>query len=289
MSVLNRRHFLTIAAASVALPAGAATLTTATWRGQALGATTYMKIAGLGDTEAAPIFAHVEQELVRLERIFSLYRDSALVALNRDGQLDAPAPELLEVLSLADGLHRASGGVFDPSIQPKWRAMAGQGADGPVGWSRVRFDARKVVLEPGMALTLNGIAQGFVTDRITALLRNEGLRDVLMDMGEIAAMGARADGTPWKAGVATPQGEVIARLTLKDRALATSAVRGTVLGDQGHILHPAGKDPHRALVSVSAPRAVIADGLSTALCLMSEDAGAALVSQYAGARIEASV
>ncbi|MEP2531563.1 FAD:protein FMN transferase [Shimia sp.] len=292
MTLMNRRRFLTIAAACAAVPAGAMSVETATWRGQAMGAGTVMKLAGMSQSQAVPIFEMVEAELRRLEAIFSLYRESELVRVNRDGRLTAPSSELLEVLSLVDGLHRASGGVFDPTVQPMWLAHAEQrdvrAVRAAVGWDRVGFDAAQVVLDgDGMALTLNGVAQGYVTDKITALLRAQGLRDVLMDMGEVAALGQRADGAAWDVGIADPDGRVLQRLQMRDRALATSAVRGTVLGGRAHILHPDGKAAEQALVSVSAPRAVVADGLSTALCLMSKTDGAAMVAQYSGARVEA--
>ena len=35
-----------------------------------------------------------------------------------------------------------------------------------------------------MAITLNGIAQGFITDRIADLLRNEGFEQAVVDLGE---------------------------------------------------------------------------------------------------------
>ncbi len=295
MTRLNRRRFLTIAAASAAVPAGMAVAATETaiWSGIALGAPAQMKIAGMSASEAAPIFASVEAELSRLEGIFSLYRESALTTLNRDGVLSAPAPELLEVLSLSDSIHKASGGAFDPSVQPLWLAKGGKGdvssAQGLVGWQNVQFDTTAVKFDTdGMALTLNGIAQGYVTDRVVALMKDAGLTNVLMDMGEVAALGTKADGAGWKAGVSTPEGDIVARVTLTDRALATSAPSATVLsGTEGHIFLPNGAESVQALASVSAPTAAVADALSTALCLMDETTGRAMVDQFADARIEA--
>ena len=37
-----------------------------------------------------------------------------------------------------------------------------------------------------MGLTLNGIAQGYVTDRVVGILRAEGIDTRLVDMGEAA-------------------------------------------------------------------------------------------------------
>jgi thiamine biosynthesis lipoprotein len=116
---------------------------------------------------------------------------------------------------------------------------------------------------------------------------------VLVDMGEIHAVGARADGTPWRAGIATPKGGIRSdAVMLVDRALATSAPYGTVLDRAGHIGHIV--DPRTGRpgglwrqVSVSAPRAALADGLSTAFCLIPRDLMERAVAAYPGAQVEA--
>lgn len=283
---LNRRRFLSISAASaMTLSTGASAAPMAYWTGHAMGAGTSMKLAGLTDAEARPVFRAVEREVDRLERIFSLYRtESQIVQLNETGLLRAPSPELLDLLSLCDRLNRATDGAFDPTLQPMWLLRATRGiaategeieaAQSLVGWNGVRFDTQEVRLErPGMALTLNGVAQGYVTDRIGALLTERGLRNVLIDFGEIVAMGRRPDGAPWQAGIALPDGEIVQRVVLKDRAVATSSPAGTMLvpaAGIGHILDPrsAGTKSLNQLVSVAAPQAAVADGLSTAGCLM---------------------
>lgn len=296
MTVFTRRRFLFVSAACAATPTFASSSNVATWRGRAMGASVSMKLTGLSSEAAAPIFAAVENELERLERIFSIYRtDSQVSVLNSKGVLSAPAPELLQVMSMSDHLHSASEGVFDPTIQPLWIALARgepqeriEEARSLVGWGDVRFDASTVELgKAGQALTFNGIAQGFVSDRIAGLLKRKGLKDVLLDMGEIAARGVAPDGNAWTVGVAAVDGTILKRTTLNDRALATSAPMGTGLGTGGHILGPQGQASTRELVSVSAPKAAVADGLSTALCLMGQQDGERLLSEFPGARIEA--
>ena len=242
-------------------------------------------------------------EIDRLEDILSLYRpESALSRLNRQGHLAAPPFELLECLSLAGAVHHASGGRFDPTVQPLWALWAEAAARGArpdpaaieavrrkTGWAGVELDAAAIVLRPGMALTLNGIGQGYVADRIAALLEAEGLTDILIDTGELRALGGRPEGGEWP--VTLEEG---GRLGLRQRALATSAPLGTTFdqaGADGHILDPATGRPAPAIwraVTVSAPSAAIADALATAACLM-PDAGAleAMVGTFQGARLEA--
>ena len=122
---LTRRRFLSISAAALAIPGAASAGKSARWQGVALGAPASMILAGVTPRAARPVFAALEAELQRLERIFSLYHpDSALVRLNAQGRLDAPPPEMLDLLSLAGAIHEATGGAFDPTVQPLWQARA---------------------------------------------------------------------------------------------------------------------------------------------------------------------
>ena len=78
-------------------------------------------------------------ELRRLEAIFTLYRaESELSRLNRDGYLLAPSPEMLAALDLAGRVHVATGGRFDPTVQPLWRAYAAGDAQAIAAARRAR-------------------------------------------------------------------------------------------------------------------------------------------------------
>ncbi|MGE6784832.1 FAD:protein FMN transferase [Ensifer adhaerens] len=299
--LLTRRRLIAISAVLATAPAIAhANAATRFWTGQALGARASIRI---DHPEADAVVAWVMAEIDRLEHILSLYRpNSALSRLNRDGRLQDPPFELLECLSLADAVHLASGGRFDPTVQPLWRLWAQSAANGTrpgpadvdrvrgnVGWGKVKLDAAAITLHPGMALTLNGIGQGYVADRVAAMLEAEGLTDILIDTGEFRALGGRPGGGGWP--VRLESGE---RLSLRQRAVATSAPLGTTFDQaarDGHILDPLTGMPAPAnwrSVSVSAPSAAIADALATAACLM-PDAGSILAmnAHFEGARLEA--
>ena len=275
--MLNRRRFLTIVASLAATPA----LSFTEWQGMALGARAHLYI---DHPEARAIAAEAEAEIARLEAIFSLYTDSSLAQLNRLGRLEAPPFDLLECLALCDSVHQATGGVFDPTIQPVWALYAESYAAGAApseaqvaaalartGWSRLRYDEASVNLEPGMALTLNGAAQGFIADRVGALLKARGLSHVLVDTGEFNALGPKSSGAPWPVRL-TAGGQV----DLTKGALASSSALGTTFdpeGRVGHILSPLTGRPAPSrwqLVTITAPSAGLADALSTAACLMED-------------------
>ncbi|AXT37175.1 FAD:protein FMN transferase (plasmid) [Phaeobacter sp. LSS9] len=299
----NRRHFLTISAAAAAFSSlGTAAQPVHVWQGVALGARTTLR---LSHPDAEAISARVATEISRLEDIFSLYRpDSALMQLNRTGAVQAPPFELLECLSLAAAVHRSSGGAFDPTVQPLWAAYAKASAlgDAPtvqalqhararMGWQRVEIAEGRIALGQGMALTLNGIAQGYIADRVARFLESEGLSNVLIDTGELRALGSHPDGHAWPVRL-TSGGQV----PLASRALATSAPLGTTFDEKasrGHILDPRNGTPARNIwreVSISADSAALADALSTAACLLDSRAEIdACVAGFKDAKVEAAL
>jgi len=128
--MIRRRRLLAIAAAALvpALPALATPVRQ--WRGVALGAEASIT---LNHPEAARLIDLSLAEIERLEAVFSLYRaDSALMRLNATGRLDTPPFELLDCLALAGRVHAATGGVFDPTVQPLWALHAAGSSRWPI-------------------------------------------------------------------------------------------------------------------------------------------------------------
>lgn len=273
--MLTRRRFIAISAALAPSMALAQKSDLHVETGIALGAKVTLR---LQHPEAPQLAALAMAEIRRLEQVFSLYLpDSALVRLNREGQLGEPPFELLECLAVAGAVHTASAGRFDPTVQPLWQAEAlareaGASLSDPdrtaaaalIDWSSVRLEPEAITFRPGMALTLNGIAQGYIADRVAALLAEHGLTRALIDTGEMVAL---PDGG-WPVHLDAGGG-----LDLRNRALATSAPLGMTFGGDGvtsHILDPRTARPVASAwrtVSISAPSAALADALSTAACL----------------------
>ncbi|WP_177178002.1 FAD:protein FMN transferase [Citreimonas salinaria] len=296
-SKLDRRRFIGITAAAAglaALPAAVNEGSLHVWNGTALGARASLRLYHPDRPTAEAAIARCVAEIGRLERIFSLYRPgSAVSRLNRDGALSSPPFDLVRLLDTAGQIHRSTGGVFDMSVQPLWQLYSAHFAQDPdrtdlpapkahaaalalVGQARVTVAPGRIAFDrPGMALTPNGIAQGYVTDRIAELLREAGFSDVLVDLGEARALGRHPGGTPWRAALADPGGGAPQRtVELVDSALATSAPGGFAFDRAGrvhHIFDPRTGTPTegRASVSVVAPEATLADALSTAFMQMS--------------------
>jgi thiamine biosynthesis lipoprotein len=301
---LSRRRFLGISAAAAGLgllpltgPARAEARLVE-WQGVALGANASIRIHHHDIATAEQALRLVLQDVRRLESVLSLYRpDSALSLLNRQGSLAAPAPELVDLLQASQQYAALTNGAFDPTIQPLWalysRYFAQRQAtqNGPtaadiaatlqaVGLDRVLVSRDRIVFRrPGMAISLNGIAQGYVTDRVVERLRQHGIAHTLVDMGESRALGHHPDGRPWRAMIADPvePGQDGLIVPLVDAALATSGSYGFRFDAAGrfhHIFDPHnGHSPQRyRSVSVMMPTAMAADALSTAFTLMAPEA-----------------
>ena len=282
---MNRRRFLTLSAAAL-IPMSGRAETLTEWHGTGLGTALSLRLLGADPLHARRTFAKVAAEIARIESLASLHQDSALTRLNRDGRLAWPSPDLLDLLTLAGQVHTATEGAFDPTVQPLWLALI-NGTDrdeacARIGWHRVRLSDDEVKLDPGQALTLNGIAQGWAADRIAALLLAQGFGDALVDMGELAALGD----TNWPTVITGPDGTPLAETRLINRALATSSPQGTLVGGRPHIRGPQGQPPLWETVSVSAPSAAIADALSTAFCLMDRPTIDLALTAFPGARLE---
>lgn len=298
-SSLTRRRLIAIAASAV----GSTYLTGARsaiagdpvrWRGSALGAQVSIEIYHPVRFEAERLVDLCVLDVRRLEQQFSLYqKDSAISVLNRTGVLVSPDADMVALLKASLLFSEQTNGAFDPTVQPLWQLYADHfsaESPDPNGPSRQQLsetlakvgrgdllvsEHRVALLRHGAAVTLNGIAQGYVTDRVADRLRNAGLSTTLVNIGEIRAIGARPEGTPWRVGLADPDrpGALTESIDLDNRAVATSAGAGFRFDSKGrftHLLDPTtGLSPSRyRTVSVIAPTATEADALSTAFSLL---------------------
>ncbi len=297
----TRRRMLSIVAAGAALPFGKVSASelpaSYRWQGLALGAVADLTLYAETRAKAMEAIDASLSEISRLEGIFSLHRpESTISRLNATGRLDSPPSELVELLSLALSLSDRSGGCFDPSIQPLWRLLADHFAQadplptGPtevqiaavrhlVDWRDIELSpARIAFAKPGMQLTLNGIAQGYISDRVAALLKKRGFSHCLVNLGELYALGAKPDGTPWQIGLSEPgkHGEQRISEPLESGAMATSAGAGLCFDRDGlfnHIVDARSgqcADPAMS-VTVRAQSAALADGLSTIGAMAAKD------------------
>src|SRR6185503_9247447 len=314
---VTRRRVLRIVAAVAGLPVMiAAVRATApkaqfhSWHGEVLGAVSELTLWHSDADFAQRAIRRVRGEIERFERMFSLYRpDSAISRLNKDGRLSKPSRELRELVDESQRLGTLSGGAFDISVQPLWRlyeahfwshteiqpdiaARARDVARALVDYRQIDSGSAGIAFaRGGMAITLNSIAQGYITDAIADMLRNEGFENAVVDLGEIRALGRHPDGRPWRLGIRSGRASsgVERTVELDDMALAVSGGYGTTFEPSGryhHIFDPHTGASANALVDVAVigPKATAANGLSTAICAAGEARAPMLLAAYPGTR-----
>ena len=128
--------------------------------------------------------------------------------------------------------------------------------------------------DPRASVDLGAIGKGWGVDRAARVLRDWGVRSALVNLGgDLFALGASADGDPWRVGVRDPDRPdgVVAQLALADEAVATSGDYERFFTHQGrrfhHVLDPGTGEPvvgGPRSVTVAHARCTVADACATA-------------------------
>lgn len=234
----------------------------------------------------------IEAAFAEMRRLIAIFdhrqSNSSLSVLNKQGWLSSPPSELRRILSQAISIGGLSTGAFDVSVKPLLDAVRENKKISTiqrfVDYRRIQVSENKISLDPGMSLTLDGIAKGAVVDGAAATLNRVGFENVMVEAGgDLVGNGRSQDNSSWQIGIRHPRqtDRVIAALPISTQAVATSGdYMNTFTADfsRHHILDPrTGRSPdHTASVTVLAPDAATADALSTTLLVMGPEEGSAL-------------
>lgn len=232
-----------------------------------------------------------------LEAIFSRHQlGSQISRLNQSGMLDSPDRHLVDVLREARRISSLTDGAFDITVKPVLDLYADAASRGElptdadieakqtgVGYAglhvmpeQIRFTA------PGMAVTLDSIAKGYIVDEGIAVLTARGFEQVLVEAGgDLAATGQRREAQPWQVGIRSPRVDgpaVLATLDVNARAVATSGdymQPFTTDFSAHHIIDPRTgySAPQLSSATVIAPSCMLADALATSMMVLGPEAG----------------
>jgi len=254
----------------------------------------------------------------RIEEMMSFHRsDSELARINSEAYKNPVqiSESMVAVLREALEISRLSDGAFDVTVGPLMNLMKSAGEEGMppadgrlkealgrVGWDKIRLDPNRRIVRfavPGMEIDLGGIAKGYAVDRCVEILKKQGAKGGMVDLGgNIRCFGKPPKGQDgWRIGIQDPfqteepglaAGGVVLILKLTDQAAATSAHYRRFFqgGDRkiSHILDPrtgaSAEDP--ASVTILARDAMTADALSTAVSVLGQEKGLAMVERIPG-------
>ncbi|MCB9681296.1 MAG: FAD:protein FMN transferase [Alphaproteobacteria bacterium] len=278
--------------------------------GEALGTSWHVQWSAAPRATAAAVEVAVVDALRQVDEAMSTWRDDSDLARVRAGHGPVVVrEETADVVRAGLALAEATGGAFDPTVQPLVELWGFHGAPrttwptdaeldaarAQVGWDRVGLgrdgQGLPVVDAAGTALDLSAIAKGHAVDRVGLALSALGVADWFVEVGgEVRAAGASPRGTPWRVGIDAPNGahdpgaELVATVDLANAALATSGnyrQRYRVDGREvHHTLDPRTGLPAASPVlsaSVVAPDCQTADGWATALMVLGPEQGLPLI------------
>ena len=163
-----------------------------------------------------------------------------------------------------------------------------------VGYKNIILDTKNNTIflkEEGMKLGLGGIGQGFIADKIKALLISKGVVAGIVNVsGDINTWGKQLNGEKWKVAIKNPlnKDKIFATFPLEDSAVETSGSYEKYVTFNGirysHIIDTRTGYPATGVISVSlfAKSTEFADALATGVFVMGVDVGLDLVNQLPG-------
>ncbi len=246
-----------------------------------------------------------------IEHIFSrTSEESELYAVNhRDSDRVEVSAPLAEVVQTGLDYYRISDGRFDITIAPVAELWDFHGDDPVLPQEEEiqnalrKVDGSSVHVEkegdawyltfdhPDTMLDLGGLAKGYAADRLTEYLKSQGVTSGLVNLGgNVAAIGAKADGSPWKVGIQKPfDTGIIDKKEVTGQSVVTSGVYERCFEKDGtlyhHILDPAtGYPVSNGLwgVTIISDSSLQGDALSTVCLLIGQEEAMDLIRQTDG-------
>ena len=203
-----------------------------------------VSVYGEDEGKARQATAAVMHEFQRLHDMLHAWKPSELSELNAAiarGQSKQVSPELAAMLRDAAQVSAQSGGLFNPAIGGLIQAWGFQADDFKAVLPDERKIAALVKANPRMSdlvirgqevsstnravkLDLGGYAKGYALDRAAQILKQQGIRNALINIGgNVMALGTHGR-RPWRVGIQHPRKPgPIATLELNDgEAIGTS-------------------------------------------------------------------
>lgn len=152
--------------------------------------------------------------------------DTTLSGYNKGSQLSrfnagvpvVPNEIFREIFTISKRLYDETGGALDMASGPLYDAWGFGFTNDSLPSAAVvdslkavcgmdKFDGNMSPLIPGICpkLNFNAIAQGYTCDKIAGYLHSLGVKDMLVNIGEIYCEGVNQSGRPWTIGVDMPE------------------------------------------------------------------------------------
>lgn len=245
--------------------------------------------------------AKIEKRLQQFEMSLSTYNPNSIISrINNNDPTVKTDSDFETIFYAAQEAAVRTNGALDITVGPlvkAWGFAFGNNDHSKlpnvsdflpyVGYKKVRIEHHKVIKDdPRILIDANSIAQGYSVDVIAKLLRDNGCKNYMIEIGgEVACKGLNAMGEKWRIGIdkavddSTSMNEELQTiLSITDCAVTTAGdYRKFYIKDgkkYSHIINPhTGYPANSNLLSVTivAPTAIMADAYDTPFMVLGVD------------------
>ena len=269
-----------------------------TFSGYAQGGTYRVKVNMQG-VKCSPetIAAAIDSLLEGIDFSISGYNRNSLLSRRNAGEEIVPDRYFSDLLELSAKYKELSGGAFDVYSGPLFD-LWGFGFTSDSLPSDEAIERALADCKAGKVLNFNAIAQGYSCDIVAEYLYSIGVKDMLVDIGEIFCDGRNPSGKGWSIGVDNPvDGNDSPGSDLRGIWRSNGGAQGVVTSDNyrkfyikdgkkyAHTIDPrSGRPVEHGLLSatVVAPTAAEADALATACMVLGPQGARELVESLDG-------
>jgi len=264
----------------------------------AMGTLVSVEIYGLPEDTAERAMDRVENDFQAMHHAWHAWEGGPLVQLNQAlarGETVQLPDVLAPLIPPAIRLANQSDNLFNPALGRLFRLWGFQGnerhqppdpqaiqaiLDQHPRMSDLVLESQRIrSTNPAVQIDLGGFAKGWAVDRVIEELRQQGVKNAIVNAGgDLRAIGRHGQ-RPWRIGIRNPRGEgAIAAVEVSgDESVFTSGDYERYFEYQGqryhHILDPRSGRPARGTRSLTViyPEAATADAAATALFVAGDD------------------
>ncbi|WCO03274.1 FAD:protein FMN transferase [Psychroserpens ponticola] len=213
------------------------------------------------------------------KELFDLIKRSLAITQLTDGAFDISYASM-------DRIWKFDGSMTEMPSETEIKASVSK-----VGFKNIELNETNLTVFlkiKGMKIGFGAIGKGYAADKAKSLLIEKGVvSGIINASGDMSTWGKQTNGEDWKVAITNPlnKNKTFALLPITDGAVVTSGNYEKYVNFNGirytHIIDPRTGYPSTGIISVTvfAPKAELADALSTSVFVMGKDVGINRINQ----------
>lgn len=231
-------------------------------------------LIGAEEKKSRQIWGKISEELKRLDKMLNRFDGQSEIATINASAFSSEvyvSDEFWKILMDCKRYNKVTLGLFDITLKDFSRIIFHENSQS------ISFSTAETSLD------LGGYAKGYAMEKVKAILKTMSIEHAFVDFGKssVLALGHHPYGDHWAVSVENPnkQGEILAEIKLKDKALSTS---GNMPTHTKHIINPltGTYSEERKIVCVVTENSIDAEVLTTSLMVANSVEKEEIISQF---------